>query len=99
MLTYYRQLLAFRRGHAVWGTGDVRLVAFDTGTVVSFVREDAAESYLVAVNLTDEEQEGNAADPLPGSGQPVFGDGALTASGGRVHVKIPARSSAVFRIR
>ncbi|HSO31310.1 MAG TPA: alpha-amylase family glycosyl hydrolase, partial [Labilithrix sp.] len=99
MLTYYRQLLAFRRGHAVWGTGDVRLVALDTAAVVSFVREDTTESYLVAVNLTDEDQEGTAADPLSASGTVVFGDGTLDASGGSVHVKIPARSGAVFRIR
>ncbi|CAN5853734.1 hypothetical protein BH11MYX4_BH11MYX4_53500 [soil metagenome] len=99
MLTYYRQLLAFRRGRAVWGTGDVRLVTLDTAAVVSFVREDATESYLVAVNLTDEDQEGTAADPLPASGTVVFGDGTLDAAGGSVHVKVPARSGAVFRIR
>ena len=98
-LTYYRQLLAFRRGHAVWGTGDVRLVALDTGTVVSYVREDATESYFVAVNLTDEDQESAAADPLPGSGALAFGDGTLDVAGGNVHVKIPARSGAIFKIR
>ena len=35
MLTYYRQMLAFRRGHAVWGTGDVQLVPFDASAVVA----------------------------------------------------------------
>lgn len=98
-LTYYRQLLAFRRGHAVWGAGDVRLVSLDLGTVVAFVREDATESYLIAVNLTDEDQEGSAVDPVPRQGPAVFGEGSLEVSGGRVHVKIPGQRGAVFKVR
>ena len=98
MLTYYRQLLAFRRGHAVWGTGDVRLVSLDVSAVVAFVREDAQERYLVAVNLTDEDQEGVAQDPLPSGGDVALGDGTLDVSNGTVRVKLPATAAAVFRI-
>lgn len=100
-LTYYRQLLAFRRGHAVWGAGETRLVSLDVGAVAAFVREDAEESYLVAVNLTDEDQEG-AAEGIGLSGdrrELVFGDGTLEASGGTVRVKIPAKGAAVFQVR
>jgi alpha-glucosidase len=98
-LTYYRQLLAFRRGHAVWGVGEVRLVALDVAAVVAYVRKDDAETYLVAVNLTDEDQEGTAQDPLPTGGAAVFGEGSLDVGGGSVHVKIPARGGAVFAIK
>jgi len=97
-LTYYRQLLAFRRGHAVWGTGDLRLVSLDVGAIVAFVREDATEKYFVAVNLTSDDQEGVAQDPLPGGGEAVFGAGTLDVSGGTVHVKLPAMGAAVFAI-
>lgn len=100
-LTYYRQLLAFRRGHAVWGSGDTRLVSLDVGAVVAFVREDAEESYLVAVNLTDEDQEGGAQDLVLSGGRRdlVFGAGTLEASNGTVRVKLPARAGAVFQVR
>ncbi len=99
MLTYYRQLLAFRRGHEVWGTGDLRLVSFDVSAIAAFVREDATESYLIAVNLTEDDQEGTAADPLPSGGTVVFGEGSLDVAGGNVHVRLPSRSGAVFKIR
>jgi alpha-glucosidase len=100
-LTYYRQLLAFRRGHAVWGAGEMRLVALDIGAVVAFVREDESESFLVAVNLTDEDQAGTASDVvLSGSRRDlVFGEGSLGASGGVVHVSLPAKAAAVFQVR
>ena len=97
-LTYYRQLLAFRRGHAVWCTGATRLVALDSNAVVSYVREDAMERYLVAVNLTDEDQDALAADALPAGGELAFGDGTLEVSGGMVHVKLPGKAGAVFKI-
>ena len=67
--------------------------------MVAYVREDATERYLVAVNMTDEDQEGFAQDPLPSGGDVVFGDGTLDVSGGMVHVKIPASTGAVFAIK
>ncbi len=101
MLTYYRQMLAFRRGHAVWGTGDVRLVSLDASAVVAFFREDAEESYLVVVNLSDEDQDTVATEPLPAgaSGKLVFGDGALDTSAGTLHVKLAGTAAAVFQVR
>lgn len=45
MLTFYRQLLALRRGHAVWATGELRHVPVDVRQVLAFLREDATESY------------------------------------------------------
>ena len=67
-------------------------------TRAGFVREDASERYLVAVNLTSDEQEGVAQDPLPSGGDAVFGAGTLEVSGGSLHVKLPAMGAAVFAI-
>ena len=99
MLTYYRQLLAFRRGHAVWGIGSMRAVSLDTSQIVAFVREDATERYLIAVNMTDDEQSGTATDPLTGAAEAVFGDGELALTGGSVRVKLAAKGAAVFAVR
>jgi glycosidase len=95
MLSHYRALLAFRRGHPVWSVGDERIVAFDTNAIVAFVREDAAESYFVAVGLSDDDLDTTTTDPLPGTPKLVWGEGTL--EGGRL--KLPAHGSAVFRLR
>lgn len=100
MLQFYRALLAFRRGRAVFGTGDETVVAFDTPSVVSFVRSDASSTYLVAVSLSDEDLDAVAQSPLPspipnGTPKLVWGDGKL--EGGRL--TLPAHGSAVFDLR
>jgi glycosidase len=94
MLTYYRALLAFRRGHAVWGTGDIRLVETDSSQLVAFVRENEAEQYLVVVNLTEDEQTGASAAPIP-AGKLVLGSATISGN----TVKIPGRGAAVFKVR
>ena len=60
MLSFYRSLLAFRRGHRVWGTGTSRLLPTDDRAIVAFVRENEEASYLVAVNLASEPRRGTA---------------------------------------
>lgn len=99
-LTFYRQLLAFRRGHAVWGTGTTRLIETETTPLVVFVRENAEEAYLVAVNLSEDDQEGTGG-PLAGlvNTTPVFGEGSVTVGNASVLVKIPGTRAAVFKIR
>jgi len=97
MLTYYRQLLAFRRGHAVWGTGDVRNVLLDVRQITAFVREDATEGYLVAVNMSDEPQEGLTNGELKPDAPLVFGDGEVVVEGTSVRVKLPPRGAAIFK--
>lgn len=94
MLTYYRRLLAFRRGHAVWGAGDVRLVETDSPSLVAFVREDPSEAYLVVVNLTADEQTATASEALP-AGELVLGAGELRGSA----LKMPAQGAAIFKLR
>ncbi|MBX3258434.1 MAG: DUF3459 domain-containing protein [Labilithrix sp.] len=99
MLSFYRSLLALRRGHAVWGAGSSRLVPLDDRGLVAFVREDDAESYLVAVNLAGEPREGAATSALPGRGRVVLGEGSLAVAGDAVTVKLPANGYAIFQLR
>ncbi|MBX3199095.1 MAG: alpha-glucosidase C-terminal domain-containing protein [Labilithrix sp.] len=99
MLSFYRSLLALRRGHAVWGSGSSRLLPLDDRGIVAFVREDEAESYLVAVNLAREPREGTATASLPGRGRVVLGQGSLATAGDAVTVKLPESGYAVFQLR
>ena len=99
MLSFYRSLLAFRRGHPVWATGTSRLLELDDPGLLAFVRENDEESYLVAVNLASEPREGSAADPLPAVGRVVLGEGTMAVANGNVTVKLGANGHAVFQIR
>ena len=97
MLSFYRALLAFRRGHAVWGTGELRIVPLDNPALLAFVRQNAEEAYLVVENFSEDGQEGaapQAATSKPGN--VVWGDGQATMNGSTLRVKLAGAGSAVF---
>ncbi len=99
-LTYYRELLGLRRGRAVWGVGQAEILAPDSDAVLAFRRSDDFMSYVVAINMTDEDA--TAVVPIAGVGERadlVFGAGAMTARGDKVTLEIPAKEGAVFRTR
>ena len=100
MLTFYRALLAFRRGHPVWGTGEMRLIDLDNPSIFAFVRKNAEEAYLVIENLSEDPQEGAAPETtLTNIGPVVWGDGGeATLASGTIKVKLAGASSAVFRL-
>jgi glycosidase len=99
MLSFYRSLLAFRRGHPVWGTGDMTMVSLDNPAILAFVRRDAEEAYLVTENLSEDEQEGGApAADVTAPGAVVWGDGHATIDAGTLHVKLAGTASAVFKL-
>jgi maltose alpha-D-glucosyltransferase/alpha-amylase len=99
MLTFYRALLAFRRGHPVWGTGEMKMVTLDNQGILAFVRRDGEEAYLITANMTEDEQEGSApAGDLTAPGAVVWGDGSASLVGGTLHVKLAGTSSAVFAL-
>ena len=95
MLTFFRRLLAFRRGHAVWGGGSIASVESDSAQVVTFVREDPSERFFVAVNLTDSDQIVTLNVAPTGTPSLAFGDGEL----GGTTLKLPATSSAIFALK
>lgn len=99
MLSFYRELLAFRRGHPVWGTGDLKMVNLDNPSILAFVRRNTEEAYLVTVNLSEDDQEGSApATDVTAPGAVVWGDGSASLDGGNVHVKLAGTGSAVFKL-
>ncbi len=100
MLSFYRELLAFRRGHAVWGTGDMRLVTLDDPALLAFVRSNDEEAYLVVENFAEDEHEGSATtDDVTTKGTIVWGDAQIDVSAGTLHVKVPGKGSAVAKLR
>ncbi len=99
MLSFYRSLLSFRRGHRVWGTGTSRLLPVDDRAIVAFVRENEEERYLVAVNLAAEPRHGRAtASTVTSGGRLVLGGGALTVDGPTVDIQLGATGHAVFEL-
>jgi glycosidase len=100
MLTFYRQLLTFRRGHAVWGTGDMLMIPLDNPALLAFVRRNADEAYLVVESLSEDPQDatGQAGAALPAVGPVAWGDGQASIDGTTVHVHLPGEGSAVFRL-
>ena len=99
MLSFYRALLTFRRGHAVWGTGDMRLVPLDNPAILAFVRQNAEEAYLVVESFSEDPQEATAPQAgLPKPGNVVWGDGQATVDGSTLHVKLAGAASAVFQL-
>ena len=98
MLSFYRSLLAFRRGHRVWGTGTSRLLSVDDRAIVAFVRENEDERYLVTVNLAPEAREGAAPGAVSRGGRLVFGEGRLTVDGDTTRVRLGGHGHAVFEL-
>lgn len=97
-LAHYRQLLALRRGHAVFGTGDMDLVDIGTDRVFAFVRRNEEEAWLVAVNLGEEPQS-CAAEVEGARADLALGVGHARREGNRLLVDVAARESLVVRLR
>ena len=99
MLTFYRQLLTFRRGHAVWGTGDMSLITLDNPTLLALVRQVAQEAYLVVESFSEDPQQATGqVTNLPAVGPVVWGNGQASIDGTNLHVQLPGAGSAVFKL-
>jgi len=100
MYSWYQKLLALRRGRAVWGTGQLRLLEPDTGALLAYVRQDSRFEYLIAVNMTSDSQKATIADAkLPASGKLVWGAGKLGVHGDSANVELPGSEDAIFQIK
>lgn len=100
MLNYYRDLLAFRRGNAVWGTGEFESLEIDNRSIFAYRRWNGNEAYLVAHNLTDQPQSGSLEEwdhPVPA--QPAWGEGNASATGGRLQITLPPERSVIYKLR
>ncbi len=100
MLTFYRQLLAFRRGHAVWGTGDMVMLDVDNPSILAFVRKNDEEAFLVIETFAEDDQEGSVATgEVTTAGTIVRGDASVRLDGGTLRLKVPGGGSAIARLR
>ena len=81
-LEFYRSAIALRRGHAALRIGGFQtLIADDSQDLWVFIRDDADEEILVALNASESE----ARFDLPGEGWvPIFGDIDGQNNGGQV---------------
>lgn len=98
MLNFYRALLAFRRGHAVWGTGEMQILDVDDPSLFAFVRKNGDEAFLVLENLSEDPHSGVAATSLQKIGALAWGAGEASLTGGSLRVKLAGTESAVFAV-
>ncbi len=102
MFAYYRELLALRRGRAVWGAGEAAIATSDSSRLLAFTREDDFMRYAIAVNMTDVETVAKVGFADVGVGvQLVIGAGKLapTADDGTAEVTLPPDGAAIWRTR
>lgn len=102
MLAFYRELLELRRGRAVWGIGEMKVLETGTSSVFALLREDDFMAYVAAVNMSDEAVSADLAlqpaTPTKGAAR-VLGSGKLALDGDTAHVQLPEKSWAIFRVR
>jgi alpha-glucosidase len=97
-LNFYRALLAFRRGHAVWGTGEMTILDVDNASIFAFIRKNADESFLVVENLSEDPQSGSAVAPIGSVGAVVWGAGTATMGNATLQMSLAGTESAVFKL-
>ena len=99
-LTFYRNLLRLRHGHAVWGTGSVTLLPTDNEAIFAFARQDDAEGYLVAINMSEDPQSGTAAGaPTPLADGLTYGDGQAATDPAGARFVLPGTGSVVWKFK
>ena len=99
-LAYHKALIALRHAHPALRTGDFRS-AYADADVYSFVRADATERVLVAVNAGEEER--SLAVPVghdAGSMEPIvlYGSGQIVRNGASIEIRLPARSGSIVKV-
>jgi alpha-glucosidase len=99
--SFYKKLLAVRRGRAAFGTGALAFVQSDDPTVLMYTRASADETYVMVVSMdeTDPHTATAAMAGLPGDAQLLFGDATLTRNAASAKVTIPPAGMAIFRVK
>ena len=100
-ISRYRLLIRARRSSAALRSGAFQLLASGNGSVLAFTRTTADEQALVVHNLAGSMQN---AGPFPTAAtayDTVFADPGATLSlvGGTGRASLPARASAVWRLK
>ena len=97
-LHWLRDLAALRHAHPALRTGSVEVVYAHHGVVMLRRRLDG-EDMLVVANADGDFTSHVALDGVSeGVRAPLLGDGSVTAAAGRLDVRVPGRSAAVFAL-
>lgn len=101
MFSYYQRLLALRRGREAFGTGTTEFLDTDVSALLVFTRASADETYLVTVNMDEEEARSTVlrGQPFPSNVPRMLGTATLAGATGSVKLTVPAGGGAVFRVR
>ncbi len=99
--SFYRKLLAVRRGREAFGAGALKILPADDSSVLVYTRSSNDETYVMALGMDEEDAHTTtvAGANLPGDAQLLFGEGTLTREGTSAKVTIPAAGMAIFRVR
>lgn len=96
LLEAFRSLAALRREHSALRRGGYRHLAAEGGTY-AFARELEGECLVVAVNAGGDA--GGITVPRPGDAEErLWGRGEARGEGGSLHLELPGRSGAVWRV-
>ena len=85
---YYKRMIAIRKANPAFIDGSYKTINNDNDHVFTFMRKDAGQTILVAINLSDKETGAN----IDANGKPtnVIGEAKSAAKGGKLAVNLPA---------
>lgn len=101
MFTFYQELIGLRRGREAFSTGTLELLDTDTPSLLVFTRAASDESYLVAVNMHEDEAQSTAiaGQDFPSNVPVLLGSATLAGAAGSLTLTVPPAGYAVFRTR
>ncbi|HEX8021946.1 alpha-amylase family glycosyl hydrolase [Mucilaginibacter sp.] len=85
---YYKQMIAIRKANPAFVDGSYKTISNDNDHIFTFLRRDAGQTILVAINLSDKETGAN----IEADGNPVniIGDAKPVIKGEKLAVNLPA---------
>ncbi|MNL22199.1 Alpha-amylase precursor [compost metagenome] len=95
---FYRQLIALRKAHAGFVNGTYKTLINNNKQVYTFSRGQGKDQVMVAVNLSDQEQQYHIAGAGSGKLNKRFGEGEARLNAGKIEAGIPAYGLQVWRI-
>ena len=101
MYGYYQDLIELRRGREAFSTGELKLLDTDTPALLVYLRSSGDESYLVAVNMHEDDAKSTTitAESFPSNVPLLHGKASLSGSERSLTLRVPPAGKAVFRVR
>lgn len=95
---YYRRMIRMHHEHAALINGEYKALDNDNNKVLTFERVNASEKIVVAVNMSDKEQE-TSLDIEGKEFKNIWGDVAAADNSGKVAVNLPGYGVAVWVVK